>query len=875
MPGRRQTRDIPPKPDVVERRLMLLAGVFLGLSGIVLTLAPAVRAHDWAVDYRWIHWIGLIIWGVFFSLAAWIIRRKLPLRDPYLLPLTALLSGWGLLAIFRLSTWFGLRQSVWLALGTLLLAGLSLLKDPLGLLRRYKYLWLTGGLLLTALTFIFGVYPGGSGPTLWIGFGGIYLQPSEPLKLLLIVFMAAYLAQRLPEQFSLSQTLAPLSLAFLAALALLIGQRDLGTASLILILFAVTLYFAADRLRVLVISALLLLGGGGLGYLFFDVVRLRVDAWLNPWADPIGRSYQVVQSLIAVASGGIFGSGLGLGSPGLIPVAQSDFIFSAIAEEGGLLGCLVLLLVFALLIQRGFRIAISASDLFSRYLAGGISTYLALQTILIIGGNIRLLPITGVTLPFISYGGSSLATALLAAGILLCISAQVGESPAAIKFTSRPFRVTASLLWVGFALLAMGCGWWAVVRNENLTSRTDNFRRSINDRYVLRGQILDRNDNVLSRTVGESGDYTRQLTYPDLSPIVGYTNPAYGQAGLEAALDEYLRGVRGYPALQQALNNLLYNQPPAGLDIRVSLSLALQEKADELLGDTTGAIVLMNPENGEILALASHPTYDANTLESDIEWLEADESAPLLNRTTQALYPAGTSLLPFLLAARIDQTLPETPTHAPTWLDGRVVSCASYTPVDAGWQALVANGCPSAALNLTSGFNGGSLAAFYEFLDLYARPAVPLDADFNEMPATTPEIIHLALGMEGVDISPLQLALASATLSAGGVMPAPRLALSVNTPENGWVILPVEGKPREVFTPEQAELTAELLKVQGQPFWQALGTAEISAERTLTWCSGGTLPGWSGTPVVAVVLIEEDAPGKARYIHRALILAAQ
>jgi cell division protein FtsW (lipid II flippase) len=874
MPDRRQPKFIPPKPDAIEKRLLLLAGAFLGLSGIVLTLAPAVRAHDRAVSYHWTHWIGLVLWAAFFGLASRIIRRKLPVRDPYLLPITALLTGWGLLVIFRLSSYFGLRQSIWLALGVLLITGLVFLKDPLDLLRRYKYIWLTGGLLLTAMTFIFGVYPGGSGPTLWIGLGGLYLQPSEPLKLLLIIFMAAYLAERLPEQFSLTQTLVPLGLAFLAALALLIGQRDLGTASLIIILFAIILYFATDRLRVLAVSGLFLLAGGGLGYLFFDVVRLRVDAWLNPWLDPSGRSYQVVQSLIAVASGGIFGSGLGLGSPGLVPVAQSDFIFSAIAEEGGLLACLVLLLVLALLIQRGFRIAISSADLFSRYLAGGISTYLALQSILIIGGNIRILPITGVTLPFISYGGSSLVTAMLAAGILLCISARSEESSVPTKLPARPFRITAALLWASFALLALGCGWWAVIRNENLISRTDNFRRSINDRYVLRGLILDRNDNVLSQTVGESGAYTRQLTYPNLSPIVGYTNPSFGQAGLEAALDEYLRGVRGYPALQQALNNLLYNQPPEGLDVRVSLSLALQEKADQLLGETTGAIVLMNPESGEILAMASHPGYDANTLENDIERLEADEGAPLLNRTTLALYPAGTSLTPFLLAARIDQPLPETPSNTLTWLDGRVVSCAMYTPADAGWGGLIANGCPSAALNLTSKYNGGSLAAFYEDLGLYVKPAVPLDADFNEMPDISPEFIRLALGMEGVDISPLQLALAASTISAGGVKPAPRLALSVKTPESGWVILPVEGQPRQVFTPEQADLTAELLKVKGQPYWQALGTAEISAERTLTWCIGGTLPGWS-TPVVAVVLVEEDAPGKARYIHRALMLAAQ
>ena len=440
---------------------------------------------------------------------------------------------------------------------------------------------------------------------------------------------------------------------------------------------------------------------------------------------------------------------------------------------------------------------------------------------------------------------------------------------------ARPYQIVAALLAAGFVLLALGCGWWAVVRHDSLIARTDNFRRSINDRYVLRGRILDRNDNVLSRTVGESGNYTRQLTYPDLSPIIGYTNPAYGQAGLEAALDEYLRGVRGYPALQQTLTNLLYNQPPAGLDVRISLSLPLQEKADELLGDAAGAIVLLNPESGEILALASHPTYDANTLENDIDRLEADEGAPLLNRTTQALYPAGTSLIPFLLAARIDQGLPESPGNRLTWLDGKVVSCATYSPADAGWQALVANGCPAAALGLASGFDPAGLAAFYESLGFYSEPAIPLDASFNRFPKSLPERNRLALGMQGVDISPLQLAMAASTLSAGGVMPAPRLALSVNTPESGWVILPVADELREVFTAEQANQTAELLKVKGQPYWQALGTAGISFERTLTWCIGGTLPGWSGTPVVAVVLLEEDAAGKARHIHRSLILAAQ
>ncbi len=875
MPRRHSPKARPATTGEIETRLCLLAAGFLALSGLVLTLAPAVRAHSWAVSYRWTHWIGLAVWAAGFGLVAWVARKRLPERDPYLLPLIALLTGWGSLFIFRLSTYFGFRQTIWLGLGALLLTGLCLLKDPLAILRRYKYLWLTGGLLLIGLTFLLGVYPGGSGPTLWIGLGGVYLQPSEPLKLLIIVFLSAYLADRLPQQFSLKQTLAPLGLAYVTALVLLIGQHDLGTTSLIIILFAVILYYATDRLRVLVVSGLLLLAGGVLGYLFVNIVQLRVDAWINPWLDPSGRSYQVVQSLIAVASGGIFGSGIGLGSPGLIPVTQSDFIFAAVSEESGLMGSLVLLLVFCLLIQRGFRIALRQDDLFKRYLAGGISAYLALQTILIVAGNIRLLPLTGVTLPFLSYGGSSLLTVLLAAGILLRISAVETEQAGAIKLAERPFQVIAGMLLASFALLALGCGWWAVVRSANLTARTDNPRRYINDRFVLRGRMLDRNDNVLSLTEGDSGSYTRRLVYPDLSAIVGYTNPSFGQAGLEAALDDYLRGIRGYPALEQAVNVLLYNQPPAGLDVRVSLSLTLQEKADELLAEKTGAVVLLNPQTGEILALASHPTYDANQLETNFGTLQADENAPLLNRTTQALYPAGTSLAPFLLAAAGDRELPATPPSLTAWLNGVPLGCTEDAPVDAGWSMLVARGCPTAMQTLASGFNQVSLAAFYDSLGFYSKPAVPLDAIHNRAPGTLPEFAALALGMEGVDVSPLQLALVASSLSAGGVIPAPRLALSVDTPAGGWVILPVEGQPREVFPQAQADATAELLKVRGQPFWQAVGSAPLGGSRTIVWFLGGTLPDWAGTPVVVVVLLESDAPYRAEHIGQSLLLAAQ
>ncbi len=416
----------------------------------------------------------------------------------------------------------------------------------LQLLRRYKYLWLTSGLLLTGLTFLFGTYPGGEGPRLWLGCCGVYLQPSEPLKLLLIIYLAAYLADRLPFSFSLPQLLVPTLIIIGLALTMLVGQRDLGTASLFILIYTVIVYIASQHKRMLVISLATLLCAGFLGYFLFDVVRIRVDAWINPWLDPSGRSYQIVQSLLSVASGGIIGRGPGLGSPGVVPVAHSDFIFASITEETGLIGVCALLGCLALLIGRGFRIAMHAPNNYQRYLAAGISSYFGTQAIFIIGGNLRLLPLTGVTLPFVSYGGSSLLTSFIACLILILISNRSEEEPAPLT-RPKPYLFISGGLMAGLLALGLAAGWWAVVRSDNLLVRTDNPRRSITDRYVIRGALLDRHTTPIVRTTGVPGEYKRLYEYPPLSLTTGYNNPLYGQAGLEAGLDSYLRGLQGNP----------------------------------------------------------------------------------------------------------------------------------------------------------------------------------------------------------------------------------------------------------------------------------------------------------------------------------------
>jgi len=633
--------------SVIQARLLKLAALFLFLYSLILTLAPAARARSWDVPYHWSQWLGFGVWvGVILLLHSQI-KRRIPEADPYLLPVAALLTGWGILTIYRLEPGFGLRQTLWLAVcGLVLVLGLRL-SPELRFLRRYKYIWLTGGLLLTAFTLVFGTEPGGGYVHAWLGCCGVYFQPSEPLKLLLIIYLAAYMADRLPLSLRLLPLLAPTAVIMGIALLLLTAQRDLGTTSIFIFLYASILFIASGKKRILLISLVGLAVAGIAGYFLFDVVRLRIDAWLNPWLDPSGRSFQIVQSLMAVANGGTSGRGPGMGSPGLVPVAISDFVFVAIAEETGLVGTLGLLALIGFFAARGLRTAMRAPDSFRRILAAGLTAYIGAQSILIIGGNIRLFPLTGVTLPFVSYGGSSLLTSFLALLILLFISCQPEDEPAPLT-TPQPYLILAGLLGLGLVGLAIANAWWAVWRGPDLLQRTDNARRSIDDRYVKRGSLLDRNGTPIDFTLGKTGNYTRSYIYPDLASITGYTDPSYGQSGLEATLDPYLRGLQGNPTSSIWWNHLVYGQPPPGLDVRLSIDLDLQQRADTMLVNHPGAVLLLNAESGEILAIASHPTFDPNQLDQQAAALLKDPQSPLLDRAAQETYPLGLGMQTWL-----------------------------------------------------------------------------------------------------------------------------------------------------------------------------------------------------------------------------------
>ena len=875
-------------PLHLERALLALATAFLILLAVALTLAPAARLRTWDVDYRWLHWTGVLVWVLVFWSARWLLQQRHPDHDPFLLPVVGLLTGWGLLTIFRLTSPYGLRQTIWLGIaGGVLLFGLRRPND-LSLLRRYKYLWLTAGLALTAATLFLGTNPLGVGPRLWLGCCGVYLQPSEPLKLLLVIYLAAYLADRLPaasaahppashHRLSL-YTLGPTLVLTGLALLLLVVQRDLGTASIFLFLYAAVVTVATRDIRIPLLSLLALIAAALIGYVLFDVVQLRIEAWLNPWLDPSGRSYQIVQSLLAVANGGLIGRGPGLGNPGLVPIAQSDFIFAAISEEFGLAGALGMLLLLGLLLARGLRAALSAPDAYRRLLAAGLTIHLTAQSILIIGGNLRLLPLTGVTLPFVSYGGSSLLVAFLELLCLLHISA--ASSDQTVPIAGMPFIRRLSLVaFAGLAAAALVAGWWGFVRGPDLLTRSDNARRSIADRIVQRGSLIDRSGQILAESQGQTGDFLRVYPYAPLATIVGYTDPVYGQSGLEFSLDSYLRGLQGYPALTLWQNHLLYGMPPPGLDVRISLYLPLQQAADLALGDQPGALVLLNAQSGEILAIASHPTFDANTLEQDWPGLVEDPASPLFNRAADGLYPLGAALAPFMLAEAVQSSsLPLLPSVSTFSSDGITLDCASQ-PAGSTWGASVASGCPTATIALTGALGTPGLLQLMHRLALFTAPELRLPAQTGSQPSDLSDPVAALLNPGDATnpplvASPLQMALAAAVLSNQGIRPAPLLVMAVDTPQSGWVMLPSSSAPEEVFTAETTRATANQLADTALPIWQTSACVAYSASDGVCWYLGGTLDTWAGAPLAVAVLLEELNPALVTTIGHDLLESA-
>lgn len=697
--------------------LLLIASAFpviLLYAMYVLTAGAAISFETLAVP------IGLF---AAFAAAHIAVRILAPGADPAILPIVFILSGIGITFVTRLAPALAISQLIILFVSVALMVGTLALVKNLDVVMRYKYTFGIIGIILLMLPIFIGTTISGS--KLWIRIAGFTIQPGEFAKVFIVLFLAGYLAEN-RELLSISnrkilgfkiprlRLLLPLFAVWGVCLLVVVFERDLGSAVLFYTIFLLMLYVATGRFSYVVIGLALLAVGAVGAYKFLSHVQVRFQVWVDPFKDAQGQGYQTVQSLFSLADGGLVGVGIGNGMANNIPVVESDFIFSAIGEEMGLLGGGAVLILFMLFAVRGLTTAARAKSDLAAFSATGLTAAISFQAFLIVGGVTRLIPLTGVTLPFMSQGGSSLLASFIIVALLLRAGDEAtgreaeltgtgtmaaitddqvasAAAPTGSRFaTSSSYgsgshsvgsrmrrrlldtpesgvlgrvalanRLTRAVLAFTalFAILIGNLTYVQVIKAKDYQDMPSNNHTITKARYIKRGSIITADGLTLAESIQqEDGTYVRSYPNGNLAAhAVGYYSQQYGSSGVEASQDKTLTGSKDYSSWQNALNSLAGITEP-GNSVQLTIDSRIQVAAEQALAGRTGAIVVLDPRTGAVLAWASSPTYDNTNIQATIEAANASggSDTSMFDRATQALYAPGSTFKTVTLAAALE-----------------------------------------------------------------------------------------------------------------------------------------------------------------------------------------------------------------------------
>ncbi len=624
--------------------------------------------------------------GIFaaFVVAHLAVRKLAPGADPAILPITFALSGIGIAFVTRLRPELAVGQLMWLFVGVAFLVLVLLFVRNLDRLARYKYTLMLVGFILLLSPLIPFIGQEIYGSRIWLSIGPFSFQPGELAKIAIVLFLAGYLAANRemlsvftwrvgPFNLPDIRTLLPLLLMWLISIGIVAFEKDLGSALVFFFVFLVMLYVASGK-KTYVIAGVLMMAIGAVGlYFVFDHIQVRVATWLDPFADAQNTGYQLVQTIYSLADGGLFGVGIGRGLADQIPVVESDFIFAAIGEETGLLGAAGLLLLYLCLAIRGMATAARAKSDVSSFAAVGLTAIIILQAFIIVGGVTRLIPLTGLTLPFVSQGGSSLLASFISVALLLRAGDEatgVGEemrsatsmlpTASVLGRVALGKRLTRTMVGfsVLFALLVANLTLIMVVQADYYQNMAGNNHTLMQESDTERGSISTYDGVVLAESQQtEDGSYERVYPAGDLaSHVVGYYSTQYGTSGIEASENETLKGQQNYASWTDVINAAAGINTP-GNDVRLTINSTIQQAAQDALEGETGAAVVMDPSTGAVLAMASSPTYSAGDVEALLEQAAAsdgsDDAGQLVNRATQGLYAPGSTFKIISLATAL------------------------------------------------------------------------------------------------------------------------------------------------------------------------------------------------------------------------------
>lgn len=645
--------------------------------------------------------------GLFAAFAAAHIGVRIfaPGADPAILPVVFTLSGIGITFVTRLQPDASLGQVIFLFLGVALMVGTLAVVKNLEVIKRYKYVLGIAGIILLVLPMFIGTEIYGS--KLWIKIGGFQFQPGEFAKVLIVLFLAGYLAENrellsisnrtvLGIKFPRLRLLYPLFIVWGVCLLVVAFERDLGSALLFYTIFLIMLYVATGRVSYVIIGlALLAIGAFGM-YQIMSHVQVRVAIWLDPFSDAQNLGYQIVQSLFSLADGGLAGVGIGKGMADIIPVVASDMIFAAIGEEMGLLGGSAVLLLFMLFAVRGLTTAARAKSDLAAFSAAGLTAAISFQAFTIVGGVTKLIPLTGVTLPFMSQGGSSLLASFVIVALLLRAGDEATGRSTEIANTStdlatagyrttvrgshmrRPAldtpesgllgRValanrltrTVFLFTALFAVLIGNITYIQVIKASEYQDMPSNNHTINKARFIKRGSIITADGLTLAESIQQAdGTYARSYPNGNLAAhVVGYYSQQYGTMGIENTQNDTLTGSKDYSSWQNALNSLAGISEP-GNSVQLTIDSRIQRAAEQALAGRVGAIVALDPRNGAVLAWASAPTFDNTNIQAAIEAANASGGADtsMYDRATLALYTPGSTFKVLTLASAIENGL--------------------------------------------------------------------------------------------------------------------------------------------------------------------------------------------------------------------------
>lgn len=645
--------------------------------------------------------------GLFAAFAAAHIGVRIfaPGADPAILPVVFTLSGIGITFVTRLQPDASLGQVIFLFLGVALMVGTLAVVKNLEVIKRYKYVLGIAGIILLVLPMFIGTEIYGS--KLWIKIGGFQFQPGEFAKVLIVLFLAGYLAENrellsisnrtvLGIKFPRLRLLYPLFIVWGVCLLVVAFERDLGSALLFYTIFLIMLYVATGRVSYVIIGlALLAVGAFGM-YQIMSHVQVRVAIWLDPFSDAQNLGYQIVQSLYSLADGGLAGVGIGKGMADIIPVVASDMIFAAIGEEMGLLGGSAVLLLFMLFAVRGLTTAARAKSDLAAFSATGLTAAISFQAFTIVGGVTKLIPLTGVTLPFMSQGGSSLLASFVIVALLLRAGDEATGRSTEIANTStdlatagyrttvrgshmrRPAldtpesgllgRValanrltrTVFLFTALFAVLIGNITYIQVIKASEYQDMPSNNHTINKARFIKRGSIITADGLTLAESIQQAdGTYARSYPNGNLAAhVVGYYSQQYGTMGIENTQNDTLTGSKDYSSWQNALNSLAGISEP-GNSVQLTIDSRIQRAAEQALAGRVGAIVALDPRSGAVLAWASAPTFDNTNIQAAIEAANASGGADtsMYDRATLALYTPGSTFKVLTLASALENGL--------------------------------------------------------------------------------------------------------------------------------------------------------------------------------------------------------------------------